>query len=496
MAFKRTAIYEFDTVDSTGINEIPTDAVISIKSTSGTFTINSLTGLTDTSTVQDAIDAGLLTSGINSTNIYKFLYYADEADSTTENPDGTNSRVIGMNTTTMKMEKEIKLRPYSHAGSCDRAAFSDKMYVRSATTHYDPERYVEVVDLVTGKRIKSIDLNYKPRSSGAYNRYRELHAITTKELPWIHLIDCPTDTLVYSTGDDTPTYAEAQGNDGGNATGHAVWLDANHFALLDRHNVNIQVFKIEESNPPYTVTPKQTLPTTTGCHSLRSYESGFLLKDRVFFAAIEGASGEDIADAEPEMWKMTFDSATGQLGSPDVITFTGAIGSAGVTDNIHHFGVATYNGRQIIGVPLTVSNNVFIIDVEQWQLADGTNGTDDLTPVEGYYNVGDGASVKAGHIDACINSDENINVLITTNHAGKTVSVIDLDTKTITEVPIPSLTSHTIDGSFTMSHANHVIGTNYYFFDALNGWFHELDLKTNTITRSTHTGGKPVQSFS
>jgi hypothetical protein len=500
MAYERTPIFKFKTKTETGIDEVPVGSSIMIEETTEIFTKNSNENLTSSTTIKDAITLGILSDNISNTNIFNFLYYADEQDSTPENPNGTNSRVLGMNPKTMKLEKEIKLRPYSHPGSCDRAAFSDKMYVRTATTHYDPERYFGVIDMVEGKWIKSVPLNYKPRSSGAYNRYRDMHAITTKERPWIHLIDCPTDTIIFSDGDDNPTYPSAQGNDGGNATGHAVWLDANHFALLDRHNVNIQVYKIEGTYPPYTVTKTQTISTPTGCHSLRSFESGLLLKDRVFFAAIEGAFNEDIPDHPPEMWKMTFDSSTSQLSSPDVVTFNGA-GTGGADDNIHHFGVATINGRKIVGVPLTRSSTVRFIDVDTWQLADGTNGTDNLHPAAGYYSVGTTSSAKPGHCDFCTNG--GLQVMVTTNHSGKTASVIDLDTKTVTEVAIPSLTNYTEGTGFTMSHANHVIGTNYYFFDAYynestgnKGTFYELDLTTNTITRSCVTGGHPVQSFS
>ena len=76
------------------------------------------------------------------------------------------------------------------------------------------------------------------------------------------------------------------------------------------------------------------------------------------------------------------------------------------------------------------------------------------------------------------------------------VSVIDLDARDVTEIMIPSLPDYVNGTSFSQSHANHVIGIHYYFFEAINGIFYEINLVTKVITRSVTTGGKPVQSFS
>ncbi len=526
MAFERAPIFKFDAPESTGVEQVPVGSMIVVESTSEVFTKNKeITGTNIT--VKTAVDDGVMTTNVSNQNIFNFLYYADEQDSTPENPNGTNSRVLGMNPLTMKLEKEIKLTPYAHPGSCDRAAFSDKMYVRTATTTNEDntamsttggDRYLEVVDMVAGRKLRKIPFNWKPRSSGAYNRYRDMHAVTTKEFPWIHLIDCPTDKIVFSAGTDTPTYSDPQGNDGGNATGHAVWLDANHFALLDRMNVNIQIYKVEDDYPPYNVTLTQTIPTPSGCHSLRSFAGGFLLEDRTFFAAIEGSYNEaatgGVEDSPPEMWKMTFNSADGKFhvdvtltepvtGSSNVnsVVFNTAgcgVGGVAADDNIHHFGCGTMNGKQIIAVPLTRTNTVRIIDVSTWVLEPL------LMPSVGYYTVGGGGPVKAGHAEMYMNDKTDNHRVITTNHSGKTVSIIDLKDKTVTDVPIPSLASGYVEGSgFTMSHANHVIGDNYYFFDAYynettghKGTFYELDIVNKVITRSCVTGGHPVQSIS
>ncbi len=426
-----------------------------------------------------------------------FLWYADDADSTPQRPDGNNSRVVGFDINRMVVAKEIQVTPYSRCGSCDVIPGRTKMYVRSATTHY-PTRYLEVVDVASGKEIHRIGLKYKPRSSGGYNRYRGISAITTKEKPWIYLIDTWSDTVIFEEGDDDPAYDTPQGNDGGNATGHAVWLDANHFALLDRHNVNIQVFKIDGWHPPYTVTKTDTIDLPAAMHSLRSFHGGLELKDVEFYGAVEGISGGQIPDANPAIRKYVFDAGTGALNYNSQYVFSYSNGSIGPTDSIHHFGVTWVNGRRVMGVPLTTSSRVHFIDMSLMQRCDGTNGTSDLVPAEGFYRLPDDSG--PGHCDFCTTGGL---FAVITNHTGVNVSIIDLNTKEVTNVPIPSLDGLENGVGFTMSHANHVIGEYYYFCDAWYdpddarcGYFYEVHVPTKTITRSVIINGSCVQSFS
>ncbi len=513
MAFEKTPVFRFKDINEDGFNRVPVGSMVMIEDTSEIFTKN----VENTSTTpKDAIASGALAASISNTNIFNYLYYADEADSTIANPNGTNSRVLGMNPDTMMLEKEIKLPAYAHPGSCDRAAMSDKMYVRSATTKFEDgtamsttggDRYLSVVDMVSGKFTKKIMLNWKPRSSGAYNRYRDMHAVTTKEYPWIHLIDCPTDIIIFSDGDDSSS--TTHGNDGGNATGHAVWLDANHFAILDRVNTYIKIYKIAGDYPPYAVSSTQTIPTPTGSHSLRSFAGGLLLQDTMFCCAIEGESGTIV---NPEMWRMYFNATDGKfytdsgfttlvVGSSNVdkVEFSTTVaGSKGTDDSIHHFGTGTFNGQKVVCVPLSKSSSVYMIDVDSWTLDPA------LVPAVGYYAVGGpGGLASAGHADYC----SKLGQFVITNHKGKTVSVINLATRTHAEVIIPTLVDFVEGSSFVQSHANHVIGTRYYFFDAWldeaaghEGTFYELELDPvrggPKVNRSTVTGGHPVQSTS
>ncbi len=387
------------------------------------------------------------------TNVWRLYTYADEEI----------DRVLGMDPVSMTLAREVDLPAGAHAGSCDRAGFTDKMYVRTTGS-----RDIDVIDLQTGTWLRKITLNYKPRSSGGFNQYRGLQAISTKENPYVNVIDVATDKVVITVGADG---GAPDGNDGGNATGHTVWLDGDHFAILDRHANEIRVYKVNEAFPPYTTTLTDTVDTLTGCHSLRSVEAGLLLQDRVFYAAIEGSSGGSIL---PQMWKLTFSSATGQF-TKDVTMIT--FPDITIDWNIHHFGLNS--AGTLMAVPVSISSangEVFTIDLDTWALTGHK------------YIVGLGS----GHADF----SNQLNLCVITNHYGNTVSIIDLTLHVVTNVVIA--TGPEVYGTYIQSHANHVSedGLFYYFFETALGIFMEIDLTTKTLTRQVTTGGKPIQSVS
>ena len=384
---------------------------------------------------------------------WDYIYWADEED----------DRVLGMSSKHMSVARDIPLTPGAHAGSVDRAGDTDKLYVRTAG--YD---HFEVVNAVTGEWLKKVDIPHHPRSSGAFNKYRRMHAISTKVEPWMVLVDVDTDKVVATVGQDTGN--PPHGNDGGNATGHSVWLDANHVALLDRHNTNIQVYRVNEDMPPYTLTLTDTVSLPTGCHSLRSVEAGHLFQDRVFYAAIEGEEGTGVM---PQMWRMTFNSSTGTFSSPDIIT----LNDQGDVGSIHHFGINS--AGTILFVPVYKKHGPdgigYIIDLTTWTLTSRT------------WVLGN----HCGHADF----SNPLNYVVVTNHKGQNVDIIDLNDDSIYHVKISDLPE---GGSMLQSHANKVSrdGRYYYCWATQDGTYYEIDLVNKQISRSIHTGGKPVQSTS
>lgn len=413
----------------------------------------------------DQIEYSVDETNIYAANTWDLIYWADEE----------LDRVIGMNTETMRMDSNIPLTAGAHAGSVDRCARTHKLYVRTAA---DDHKWIEVVDAVTKKWKKKIPLPQKPRSSGGYNKYRDFMAVSTKTYPWVVLIDATTDTVVFQDGHNT---GSPHGNDGGNATGHTVWLDRDHFAFLDRHTPEIKIFKVENDGPPYTVTNTQTISTPTGCHSLRSAEAGLLFSDRVFYAAIEGDSAADVGS---QMWKMTFDSTTGQFNTPQVIDFIAETDYAGGTPygkygSIHHFGISGDGTLIVVPIANTTpgakDGTVYLIDTASWTLK---------TP-----------KFKGGY--ACGHADfsNQLNKVCITNHKGQYVDIIDLDTNTLGHVKV---SDHVEDGTMTQAHANVVSPDGKYFhmMETTEGIFIEIDIENEYITRQTVVGGKPVQTTS
>ncbi len=502
MAFERAPIFKFDTLESTGVEQVPVGSLVITESTAEVFTKNT-DQVGNNVSVQSAIDSGSLTTTITNSNVFNFLYYADEHTDTDLNGVSNRSRVVAIDPVTMTVAKTIELPRFGKAGSCDRAGLTDKMFVRTATTNDEngsatTDRFLTMVDMVDAKMTKKIPLNYKPRSSGSWNQYRNLHVISTKEKPWAHVIDVVTGRVVISVGNDNPSHPNPIGNDSrSNSTGHSCWLDADHFALLDKHEPNIQIYRVNEDHPPYTTTLMQTISTPSGSHSLKSFDRDFLLADRTFVLALEGSNttAGDPTDSYPQVWKMTFDSSSGQLtNTTDGASNNGKIifSDTSYTDAIHHVGVATLpSGQRIVAVPVYGKNRLYTIDFETW-IIDAS-----ISPptTSGYYQVGNGAGTgtKPAHADYCAAE----NRFVVTNHNGKTVSIVDFATKSVFEWTVPSLASWTEGSGFAQSHANHVIGSNYYFAETINSKFYEMNIANNgTSYRVVDVHGKLVQSFS
>ncbi len=397
---------------------------------------------------------------------WDYIYYADEEI----------DRVLGMDPVNMEVAKEIFLDPsYSgtSAGSCDRAGCTDKMYVRTPKIDHsypaDGSGILQVINVATEKWVKNIPLNNPPRSSGGYNKYRGLHGVTGKTEPYASLIDVATDRVVLTVG-SAHTAETIGGNDGGNATGHFVWLDANHFALLDRYRDRIFIYKVIGDYPPYSATLTDTIVTPTSSHSFISKDgAGHLLSERAFYMAVEGSKDRGI---RPSISKWRFDSSTGrvQLIGPYYEMST-------PSDNLHHFGFAR-SGR-LIGIPLGTSGKVYIMDTHT--MSSWTGGVN-------VYQAGHGA----GHFEY----SEQLDIAIITNHKDNFVTLIDLSSGSSTDVYFE--TQGKVGKDFIQAHRNWVVneGKEYVFFNAFEGVFHKIDLVGKRLLESVVTGGTPVQSTS
>ena len=61
MGFRRGSIYYFNTATDTGMDEVPVGYQVVLRDTGDTFLLDDKTGITSNSTIQEVVDAGLVT---------------------------------------------------------------------------------------------------------------------------------------------------------------------------------------------------------------------------------------------------------------------------------------------------------------------------------------------------------------------------------------------------------------------------------------------------
>jgi len=455
MAYERVPVFKFDGLDSTGVDSIPVGALVILASNGQMYFKTDDSNLDGNTTVESAINLGAVQStAADNADIWDYYYYADP----------TLDRVVVMDPKTMTMVSDIELSEDAHPGSIDRAGYTDKMYAR--TTRADPIGF-DVIDARTRKLIKTVPLNHRPRAAGAYNKYRNLQLISTKDEPYVNIIDVDTDDVVGTLGEDHGTLS-ISGNCGGNATGHSIWLDKDHFTLIDRYRSVIRVYKIEGEAPPYNYQMTQELSTPSACHTIDVDIPSRLLKKRTFYAEIEGY---EATNSVPQIWRLDFDSATGHLTqSGSALTFPGI----GATDKFHHYSISP-DGKYL-WQPSCLERKVFVVDLDTWSIIKT-------------YNIGLGG----GHV----NFSTPLDLAVVTNHFDQDITIINYMTDEIWNVKVSDDPNET-DGNFIQSHLNFISpdGNFFYIFAHTEGIFVEVDLRTKQVSRTYETGGNPEQSSS
>ncbi len=474
MAFERAPIFKFNTPVDTGFNDVPIGALIVIESTSEMyikgFDISLVSNVKDD--LESAIALGAVTATAGSNNIYNFVYFADRQN-TVQGED--NARVVGMNTKTMQAENIIECTSGLTATSCDRAGFGDTMYVRSSTG-----AFLDIVDMIDGETKGQLELVGIPASSGAYNKYLDLTLVSLYNIPKVAIIDCTTDTVLTTVGSNS-TGAPVSNTTNISKSGEPVWLDAKHFAHLDKTAPSITVYKIDGDYPPYGITATQTITLNSACNLMKSEDNNPLLRDMAFYASLEGRPGYPA-----ELKKYEFNVNLGILTE-----IASAVTCADDTDTSWHFAIN--NG--ILAISFSVSNSLKLYNISNLSPAST------LMPVLNVYDLGTDSKAQAGHV--CI---EGTNVIIA-NKKGVSLSVVDLNSTIVKDVQVPSLANVNEGTTNTISHGNVIIDGKYYFFDCYykedtdgniinQGTFYEYDISQGMITRSTIVGGRPTRSTS
>jgi len=370
-------------------------------------------------------------------------------------------RVVAIDVNNMVLENAIDtigLDPYP----VDQAGNLNKVY--AITRGSDS---MDVIDAQSNERIGLIKLKHHPRSSEAYNADLGLQLVTGADKPMASLIDVETDQVVAFVGDDA--VYEANGDyGGGNATGHPFWFNKNLFALIDRPNRVIHVFKVKKkghgkghknghhNKTQWKVHEMSSVDTPTTVHHF--VQAG---KKNTFFALAEGSVQNNyspmIIKYKLKRGKL-IEKASVSL-SDEAIEVMGS----------HHASMHPDGTHMYIG---STEGNLYVLNI-------------DTMEVEKTIPVGFGA----GH--ATFVPDRNL--AIVTNHKDTFISIIDTTTHTL--IKNVEVSGPQINGAILQSHTSfvHPDMNHFYAFATDNGIFYELDLETLEVTRTLNTGGTPLQ---
>lgn len=200
--------------------------------------------------------------------------------------------------------------------------------------------------------VKRINLPFKPRSADAFNKNKNLILLTSSQRPAAVLIDAKNWNIVgeagmniscqlkFNTQNYFPWYYKnvVYKNDnlssgsvsciapdfgGQQISGHPTWLDDNHFAILDRANRMIHIYKLsgQNANGKWDIKLSGSVRTSTSLHQM--------IKDpdspNIFYGMTEGngngTNGLNTTGIAPDIYKWEFKNGSlTQLNKTSLIT--------------------------------------------------------------------------------------------------------------------------------------------------------------------------------
>ena len=379
--------------------------------------------------------------------------------------DKTGSRVLVTEVETMTMADPSEV-PTGHqiTYTADKVYDHPKVYVVNRGSNA-----MDVIDVNTLELTKTIPLLHYPRSAEQMNKTLRLNETSGMDKAMASIIDIDTDQVVAAVGNTTPVDTDNNPNFGGShATGHPFWLDANHFAILDRYDRKVVTYHIEKDSDIGWVTTKLSeVPTTTSIHQIVPSKGNYQGKPGFFYGTAEGAT-----DIYPSIIEFELVSGVGLEKRREV-----QLKKDGVDVNsmwLHHGDFHPTEPLMYVG---SGDGTMFVVDYE-------TMDSNDITTIE--------AGKGAGH--TVMIKEKNLAVII--NH--KDVFVTIVDTKTNTKIKNVRVSDHDewIGDKTIQAHPKfHVSSDGKYFYAFLTeeGAFYEMDLDTLEVTRTLEVGGKPAQ---
>jgi len=373
--------------------------------------------------------------------------------------DRLEDRVVVLDVDNMSLTETIDtvgVDPYP----VDQAGKLDKVY--AITRGSDS---IDVIDASTMQPLGLIELQHHPRSSEAYNATLGLQLVTGADKPMASLIDVNTDEVVAVVGSDVAVDPIDYG--GSNATGHPFWFDDNKFALIDRGNREISVYRVVKNRRgEWKTVLLDTVSTPTAVHHFvkRDLSSLSGQESHSYYALAEGNPDAGVA---PSILKYVLKRNKLQFAAQAKLAENGdeIIASMGS----HHADLHP-NGKLIyVG---SLEGHIYVVNMKKMAV---------VKTIDAGYGAGHTTFVP------------DRNLAIVTNHKDTFVTVID--TEKNRKIKNVTVSGASINGEILQSHSSFVHpNMNYFYaFATDNGVFYELDLETLTVSRTVETGGTPLQ---
>jgi hypothetical protein len=358
--------------------------------------------------------------------------------------------------------------------SIDRAGDSDKFYIRTQNSDS-----FDVVNFKTGD-VKTVSLiDHRPRAIGAYNKKYNIQLLSGKDMPVVDVIDVSTDKIIATLGDRNHYYkSQITSNAGsGSATGHAFWLDEDHFGLIDRVHKITYVYKVKkDNNNSLSFIIKSELSAGTAFHAIERDKEPKTRSDiTTFYAMGEGDLTKGFA---PYVLELSFDSKTGILARTDRNAWLSNSNQKidNVTPTTHHSGVSP-DGKYLV-VPV-LDGKVYFIERSSFKVVKELQ-----------------ASLGAAHIEF----SDSLDLAVITNHYSNILTIIDMKTLEVKKNlqigfhhEFNPNEKHLLQPHFSYISKD---GKYYYTFATQDGEFVKVNLETLEIEDTLHVGGAPEQAHS
>jgi DNA-binding beta-propeller fold protein YncE len=391
--------------------------------------------------------------------------------------DKENNSIVVVNIDTMQVEKTISTgheKTYALEAiktESNKHSKLTKMYVDNRGSNA-----IDVFDISTNTIIKSIDLDFYPRSIDV-NKQTGLVAISGTNKAMTSIVDSSNDSVIATVGSNEVTYPTTSGHDylssGTLASGHPHWIDEKHFVLIDREYKKIITYKIEkdyngnwnatELNEITTPSPVHNLipPEIHGTHGIKHGTDNYT--STIFYATAEGSE-----DVYPSVLKLEFVETEGLSIIEEL-----EIKKSGLSSNImgvHHLNFLKDQKTIYIG---SDEGTLFVVDYS-------TSPMQIKTTIQ--------AGKGAGHTDEMKKKD----IAIVINHKDKFITVMNTKTnEKIADIIVSKLDE--IDNVQTQSHPQYHFskdGRYFYLFLTQEGALVKVDLIDKQVVKRLEIGGK------